>query len=684
MADGIRHSVCALDCPDTCSLLINVDNGVGSRLRGDPDHPVTRGFLCGKVAQYLDREYSPDRLLYPMKRTGRKGEGRFERITWDQALDTIADRLAGISSEFGPESVLPYSYAGTMGMLNGSGMDRRFFHRLGASRLDRTICSAAGSAGLMATLGFRYGTEPEQFRESKLIIAWGANIFGTNVHLWPFILEARRQGARLVVIDPVTTRVAKIADEHLPIYPGSDLALALGLIHVIVGEKLHDRAYIAAHTSGFDELTALAAEYPPSRVAGLTGIAAEDVVALAREYATTRPAVIRLNYGIQRSERGGSAVRAIAALPALIGSWKEVGGGLQLSTSQAFQFNRSGLERPDLQNVSPLGREARIVNMTELGKALTSLDSPPVKAMVVYNSNPAAIAPNQNLVLKGMRRDDLFTVVLEQFQTDTADYADIVLPVTTFLEHTDVYLAYGHYHLQLARPALPAPGECKSNVEIFRLLAERMGFDDACFADSEDDMIRTLLDSGHPFLEGITLERLDRERSVRLKVAAGDEPFLPFANGGFGTPSGKCEFGAASLDYQPPAESRLGSEPLRRRFPLECVSSKNDDSMNSTFGNRDSVDRQTSVMQMHTTDANARGIGNGDRVRAFNDRGSLVLTAEVNGAVRPGVVRAPSVRWNKRAPDRQNANALTSDRLTDIGGGPVFYSCLVEVEKCGD
>ncbi len=428
----------------------------------------------------------------------------------------------------------------------------------------------------------------------------------------------------------------------------------------------------------------LARGYDPERVAAITGIAKEDVIQLARDYATTRPASIRVNYGVQRSEQGGAAVRAIAALPALTGSWREVGGGLQLSTSQAFQFNRPSLEMPELQKRSPLGREARIVNMSELGIALTSLNSPPVKAIVVYNSNPAAIAPNQNLVLKGFRREDLFTVVLEHFQTDTADHADIILPATTFLEHTDLYLAYGHYHLQLARAAVDPPGEARSNVEVFRALALRMGFDDTCFRDSEDCMIRGLLGSGHPFLDGITLERLDREHSIRLNVSDAGTPFLPFAEGKFGTPSGKCEFGAEALDYRPPVESRGGDQRLRSRFPLEMISSKNDDSMNSTFGFRSDVDRQTAVLQMHPDDANARGIHTGDRVRAFNDRGSLLLVAEVDGVVPPGIVRVPSVRWNKLSPDGRNANALTSDRLTDIGGGPSFYNCLIEVQLCGD
>jgi anaerobic selenocysteine-containing dehydrogenase len=675
-----RHSVCALDCPDTCSLLINVEDGRGSKLRGNPAHPVTRGFLCGKVARYLEREYHPDRLLYPQRRAGAKGEGRFERISWDEALDTIAERLLAIANEFGPESILPYSYAGSMGLLQANGMDRRFFHRLGASRLDRTICSTAGMAGMTAALGNRYATEPEQFRHSKLIIAWGANILGTSVHLWPFIVEARRNGAKFYVIDPHRNRTGAAADKHFFIHPGSDTALALALMHVIIGEGLHDGDYVANYAEGFDALRERVREWTPQRAAELTGIAAEEIVTLAREYATIRPAAIRVNYGVQRSERGSMAVRTIGLLPALIGSWREIGGGVQLSTSQAFRLNKEGLERPDLQHKA-LGREARLVNMTELGAALTKLDNPPVKAIVVYCSNPGAIAPNQNAVLAGLRRSDLFTVVLEQFQTDTADYADILLPSTTFLEHADLYLAYGHYYLQLARPALPAPGETKSNVEVFRLLAQRMAIDEPLLQESEDDMIRTLLDSEHPFIKGITLEELERDHFVRLRMP---EPFRPFVQGGFGTPTGKCQFHAETLDYTPPIESRHGDGELRAKYPFELISPKNDDSMNSTFGHRDEVDRETATLHLNAEDAARLGIHEGDMVRVYNGRGSCVLTATIDGAVRPGVLCAPSVRWAKRAPGKRNVNALTSERLTDAGGGPTFYSCLAQVEKIGD
>ncbi len=671
--------MCALDCPDACSLLVTVEDGRGVRLRGNPGHPITRGFLCEKVTRYLEREYSPGRLLHPLRRTGAKGEGRFERISWEEALGEIVSRFAEISAAFGPEAILPYSYGGTLGLLNGSGMDRRFFHRLGASRLDRTICSAAGTAALHDTLGHRYGVEPEQFANARLVVAWGANILGTNVHLWPFIVEARRKGARLYVIDPVRNRTGQAADRFFAINPGSDLALALGLMHVIIAEELGDSGYAEQYTNGFDELVELVKEYPPDRVSTLTGIPAAGVVELARDYATATPSVIRLNYGVQRSERGAAAVRAISILPALTGAWRQAGGGLQLTTSGGFRFNYSALERADLQRKA-LGREARVVNMSQLGAALADLDNPPVKALAVYNSNPAAVAPNQNLVLRGLARGDLFTVVLEQFLTETARYADILLPATTFLEHSDLYFSYGHYYVQLARPALPPPGDCRSNVAVFRELAGRMGFDDECFLDSEDDMIRQALQSGHPFLEGITLERLEREGFLRLNVSPPGEPFLPFVNGGFGTPSGKCEIEADSLRYLPPVESRFGDPDLHGRFPLEFISPKSGVGLNSTFGNREEVDRECATLAVNPTDAERRGLRSGDVVRLFNGRGECAFVARVCDDVSPGVVSAPAVRWGRKG--EPTANALTSERLTDAGGGATFYSCLVQLEKC--
>ena len=681
----IRSSVCALDCPDTCSLLVHVDdNGHATKLKGNPEHPITRGFLCAKVTKYLDREYHPRRLLYPRRRTGAKGAGEFEQITWDEALDEVAGRLTQISKTYGPEAVLPYSYGGTLGYLNGSGMDRRFFHRLGASRLDRSICASAGGEALMRTQGVRLGTEPEQFAQAKTIIAWGANILGTNVHLWPYIVEARRHGAKFYVIDPVRNRTGRAADRHFAVNPGSDLALALGMAHIILREGWQDEDYLAKYTHGFEDFAGLAREYGPERVAHLTGLPVADIELLASEYAMAKPAVIRVNYGVQRSERGGSAVQAIAALPVLTGSWREAGGGVQLSTSGAFELNKAALEMPELQRLSPLGRQARLVNMSQLGQVLNTLDNPPVKAMLVYNSNPAVVAPDQRSVLKGLRRDDLFTVVLEHFKTDSANYADILLPATTFLEHTDLYLAYGHYYLQLARPALAAPGETKSNVEIFRALAERMGFRDECFSQSEDEMLSLLLDSNSAYCKGITLERLEREKYVRLNVSPANKPFLPFAEGAFRTSSSRFEFDASALHYTPPAESRHGDEAHREKYPFELISGKNDDSLNSTFGFRPELHRQNSLLYIHPSDAVIKGVREGDNVKLFNDRGECHLKARISKDVRPGVLSTRSMRWDCFEGLSSNGiNQLTSQRLTDIGGGATFYSCLVDFECAG-
>jgi len=655
----LRRSVCALDCPDACAILAEVDaaSGRALRLRGDPAHPVTQGFLCAKVTRYLEREYHPERLLVPLRRTGAKGEGRFEQTGWDEALELAATRLKSVAEQFGPEAVLPYSYGGTLGFLQGGSMDRRFFHRLGASRLERTICAAAGGAGLMEAYGRRLGTPPEDFVHARYIIAWGANILSTNVHLWPFIVEARRRGARFVVIDPVRTKTAQLADWHLAPRPGTDLALALGVMHVLYEEGL------AKKLDGDESLRARAAAMPPEEAARLTGVAAADIRRLAREYGGTRPAVIRLNYGMQRSERGGRAVRAISLLPAITGSWQERGGGLLLTTSGAFEINRQALERPDL------GPPARSVNMVRLGEALTRLDGPPVKALVVYNSNPAAVAPGQRAVHEGLRRDDLFTVVIDHFLTDTAQFADLILPATTFLEHKDLYFAYGHYYIQLARPAVPPPGACRPNVEIFRELARRMGFDDPCFADSEDDLIRQALDTDSPYLEGITLERLEREGFVRLNV-----PELPMADAA-------PNLDGEPLAYTPPVESRFGAA-FDGRFPLELVSSKTHDGLNSSFSMLPRVEAETGVLEIHPEDAGPRGIRDGAPVEVFNERGAVRLTARVGPYVRPGVVRAPATRSPWRSGGGFNVNVLIADRLTDIGGGPCFYNCLVEVRPC--
>jgi molybdopterin guanine dinucleotide-containing S/N-oxide reductase-like protein len=700
---SVVHAACPHDCPDACGVLITVEDGRATKIKGDPAHPVTRGFLCAKVAKYLDRVYSPDRVLYPMRRVGPKGlqdagaratQG-WQRITWDEALEEITSRFKEIVAEFGSEAILPYSYGGTLGMLNGASMDRRFFHRLGASQLARNICSAAGEAGLESVLGVRLGTEPEQFRHSRYIIAWAANIHGNNVHLWPFIEEARRQGAKLVVIDPYRTRTAACADWYLPINPGTDAALALGMMHVIIGEKLHDADYVERYTVGFEPLREKVREYTPERVAKWTGIAASDIVKLAREYATTRPAVIRLNYGVQRSEGGGMATRAITMLPCITGSWQEVGGGLQLSTSGAFAPIGGGLKRKDLM-LKSLGRPARVVNMVELGKALNTLDDPPIQALFVYNSNPAAVCPNHNEVIRGLRRSDLFTVVHEQFFTDTTDYADLVLPATTFFEHKELQTAYGHYFLQISDQAIEPLGESRSNVEVFRALAKGMGFEDECFRESVDQMIDAALESDHPWMQGIDRERLERVGHVRLGLekqfsvpgSQFSDFFLPFAQGNFATSSGKAELYTESLKaqgldpvahFEPPSESRHSEQ--AKAFPLELLARKADNFLNSTFSNLPSIQEMEEVglIEMNASDARTRRIADGDRVRVFNRRGDILLRARVDGAVQPGVVCA-RLHWAKLSPGGRNINVLTSEKLTDLGNSATFYSVLVEVE----
>ena len=679
-----------------------MDDGRAVKIQGDPAHPVTRGFLCAKVAKYLDRVYSPDRVLYPMRRLrpkGFAGEGAratragetFQRISWDEALGEIASRLKSIAAEFGSESILPYSYGGTLGKLNFGSMDRRFFHRLGASQLARNICSEAGGAGVRSVYGANMGTEPEQFRHSKYIIAWAANIHGNNVHLWPFIEKARRAGAKLVVIDPYRTRTAAIADWHIPINPGTDVALALAMMHVIFNRNLHDADYCAKHTVGFDELRAKVQAYPPEKVAKWTGMSAADIEKLAVEYATCRPAVIRMNYGVQRSQNGGMASRTIAMLPCVTGSWKEVGGGFQLSTSAAFGLNNAALERTDLMQTS-LGRPARTINMVELGQALNVVNDPPVKALFVYNSNPAAVCPNHNDVIRGLLRPDLFTVVHEQFFTDTTDYADIVLPATTFFEHKELQSAYGHYYLQASHQAITPLGECRSNVDLFRALAEKMEFEEECFRDSVDDMIDQAMDSPNPWLRGITRERLEEEGHIRLNFEgtgnASGQPFLPFANGNFRTPGGKALLYNESLKAQgldpvaefiPPEESRHSDN--AKAFPLELLARKADNFLNSTFSNLPSVQsmEEVGLLEMNPADAKPRGIRDGDTVKAFNRRGEMQLKAKVDGKVSPGVVAA-KLHWAKLTPGNRNINVLTSEKLTDLGNSATFYSVLVEVE----
>jgi molybdopterin guanine dinucleotide-containing S/N-oxide reductase-like protein len=694
MTKQVIRAACPHDCPDTCAILVTVENGKAIKVEGAKDHPTTNGFLCTKVNRYLERTYSDQRVLYPMKRVGAKGKGIFTRISWDEALDTIAAQFKAIADNYGPQAILPYSYAGTMGLVQSQSIDRRFFHKLGASLLDRTICASAGAAGYKATIGASIGTDMERFDEAKLIVIWGSNPQTSNVHLMPKILEAKRRGAKLIAIDPYRSLTAEKCQQHIALLPGTDGALALAMMHVIINEHLLDADYIQKYTLGFELLQERVQDYPPARVAAITGLSEETIITLAREYATTKPAVIRLNYGMQRHAGGGMAVRTIACLPALIGAWRDPAGGILLSSSGTFALNTNALERPDF---IPPG--TRTINMSAIGDALLGdwrlpdnsvvpLD-PPVKAIYVYNSNPVAVAPDSGKVIAGFAREDLFTVVHEIFQTDTADYADIVLPATTQLEQFDVHKAYGHIYVLANNPAIAPLGEAKPNSEVFRLLAGRMGFDDPCFSESDEEIGAQAFLYDHSRMANLNFDELKTNGWQRLNVP---ERYAPFAEGNFPTPSGKCEFFSASLAQQgfdplpmyiPPRESVQTAPQLARQYPLAIISPPAHNFLNSSFANLPTflqAEKEPSL-QIHPDDAGVRGIQEGDLVRVYNERGSFQLKARVTDKTRSGVVVALSVWWKKLTQDGGNANDVTSQGLTDLGAAATFYDVLVEVEK---
>jgi anaerobic selenocysteine-containing dehydrogenase len=719
----IVTGVCPHDCPDTCGWQVAVDRTSGNAVDiwGHPEHPVTQGRLCGKVDRYLDRVYHPDRLTTPLKRVGPKGSGLFKPVTWDEALSSIALRLSNIVSEHGSEAVLPYSYAGTMGLLQGEGMAQRFFNQMGASRLARTICSEAGFEGYIYSIGVAEGTETEAFAQAKLILIWGSNTLTSNLHLWPFIQQARRNGAHVIVIDPARTRTAKAADQWIAIRPGTDGALALAMMHVIIAEDLHDADYVRQYTIGFDKLRERVSEWTPQRAAEITGVPVEDIRGLARAYATTRPAAIRVNYGMQRHRGGGMAMRTIACLPALVGAWRDHGSGIQLSTSGAFRnLDLNGLQRPDLLD----GREPRTINMNRLGDAL-SLDrsvlarahyhprpvdeiptpeaaGPLVKALIVYNSNPGAVAPDQATVLDGMRRDDLFTVVLEQFQTDTADYADYVLPATTQLEHWDILKPYGHLNIALNRPAIEPLGESLPNSEIFRRLARAMGYVNDCFRQDDVSILAQLVEAqSHKRFETVTWNGLQRDGFARLNLPT---PYLPFAQGNFGTPSGKCEFFSQRMAddgynplpaYTPPAWTEAGNGTTAKNDAatignapdsadeLVCISPPAHSFLNSSFANIERfLEREREpLLHIHPDDARPRQIEDGTVVTVGNKQGSVTLTAQLSEDIVSGTVLAPGVWWSKFSPDGRNINQVTIQDEADMGAGASFYDVLVNVER---
>ena len=664
------RGACPHDCPDTCALLTTVENG-----RAVPAHGHTDGVLCAKVSKYAERTHHPERILTPLMRTGPKGSGQFTPVSWDEALAGIAARLGKIAAR-DPQAILPYSYAGTMGLVQGESMDRRFFHRLGASQLARTICATAGGEGLVHTLGGKVGMRVEFFAESRLIVIWGSNSIGSNLHFWRYAQQAKRAGARLVCIDPRRTETADKCHEHLQLLPGTDAALALALMHELIVHDWLDHDYIARYTQGWEALRARALQWPPERAAAVCGLPVAQIRQLAQDWGTTQPAAIRLNYGVQRAHGGANAVRAVACLPALTGAWRHRAGGLLLSSSGAFPVQRAALQRPDLL----AGRTPRTINMVTIGDDLLRPASPTfgpkIEALVVYNSNPVAVAPDSVKVVQGFAREDLFTVVLEHFQTDTADWADYILPATTQLEHWDVHLAYGHTDVLLNRPAIAPQGQARSNAQIFRDLARHMGFTEPCFDDTDEQLCR------QAYGEAVDFERLLAQGFITLPG-----PEAPFAQGGFPTPSGRCEFHSPRLaargldplpDYVPNHEAP-GQSP---QYPLAMISPPARNFLNSSFVNvqslRDIEGRP--LLEIHPQDAAARGIADGSVVRVFNDRGSHACHAVVCERARPGVVNGLGIWWRKLGLDGTNVNQLTSQALTDLGEGPTFYDCAVQVE----
>jgi anaerobic selenocysteine-containing dehydrogenase len=670
-------------------MRVTVDAGRAIKVVADPEHPPTQGALCTKVSRYAERVHHPQRLTTPMKRVGRKGDGRFEPISWDEAFNLAASRLSEIARR-APEAIVPYSYAGTMGLIQGDSIAQRFFHKLGASQLDRTICAAAGAAGLKYTYGASLGMLNEYFEESEVILIWGSNSIASNLHFWTRAQHAKRRGARLIAIDPYRSLTAEKCHQHIALRPGTDGALALGMMNVLITDNLLDYAYIEAHTLGFDKLTARALSYPPSRVAEICGIDEHVIVDLARVYGSTKKAAIRMNYGLQRVRGGGNAVRAIACLPSLTGAWRERAGGVLLSSGGWAPVDSHALQRPDLMPGWP-SKVSRIINMNAIGDALLhegdTTFGPKVEAIVVYNSNPVAVAPDSERVAAGFSREDLFTIVLEHFQTDTADYADLLLPATTQLEHLDVHKSYGHTHVMVNLPAISPVGDALPNTEIFRGIARHMGLDEPALFESDETVARAAFRWQDKTLEGVDWQTLKQSGWARLNV-----PDAPFAEGGFRTPSGKCEFYSERLaqqgldplpDYLPPYESADGAPELAARYPLAMISPPARNFLNSTFVNVESL-RSTEGephLDMHPADAHARDIVDGGLVRIFNDRGSMQARVRVTEKAREGLVVGLSIWWKKLSPDGRNANQLTSQALTDLGGSATFYDCLVEVER---
>ncbi len=669
------RGACGHDCPDTCSWVVEVRDGVAERLYGDPEHPFTRGTLCAKVNHYLERVHHPERVLHPLKRAGKKGEPRFVRVSWDEALGDIASRWRAIAAESGAEAILPYSSAGVQGLIQMASIDRRLFGSMGTSGLDRNICGAVASAGLKATLGCGTGIDPEEIVHSRFIVLWATNTIVTNLHYWPLVREAQRRGAKVVVVDPVRTRTAEAADWHVQLKPASDAALALAMMHVMIRDGLVDLEYVSQHAVGYEALAERAQQYSPDRASQTVGLPVEEIERFAREYATTQPSLLRPLIGMEHHRNGAMLFRTLACLSVLSGSWRHRGGGLARST-HALQFAVLDMDRVLMPEVSRPG--VRVLNMRDLGNDLCSRDlRPPIRALMVYGANPMVSMPNQDRIRQGLLREDLFTVVHDLFVTDTARYADYVLPATSQIEHLDLSPAWGHLYLALNRPAIAPRGESVSNTELFRRLARALGRTEEWLFESDESMLRAALASGHPWLEGITFERLWEEGYARLRRP---DDWRPFANGGFATRSGKAELFSEPLQEQ-------GHDPLpwageiRSSEGLQLITGKSLHFLNSGYSNQDRHRRRAGELfiEIHPEDARRRQVATGDAVRVWNERGELRAVCSVSDRVRPGVAFMPFGGLSDASGARRSVNVLTPEEPTDWGGGSGLYDAFVEV-----
>ena len=705
MEDQTRthFGACPHDCPDTCAMIYEVEDEKLISVKGNKDHPMTRGTLCVKVKDYEKRHYHPDRLLYPHKRVGKKGEKKFERISWEEAIDTIHSKWVKIIEEYGPQAILPFSYLGNQGLVHGLNGGDSFFNKLGATVCERTFCGEGSCTAWLSTIGPTAGVDPESYVHSKYIVIWACNSVSTNLHHWAIVQDAKKKGAKVVVIDSYKSRTAKQADWHISPKPGTDGALAMAVINHIIKNDLTDKDYISKYTDGFEELKSHVTDKTPEWAAKITGVKKEDIEKLAFELASNQPAAIRIGVALERHHGGGQTIRAVTCIPALTGAWKHVGGGITQFPVWEHPYKFDVICRPDL-----IPKGTRVVNALQLGRALLgeNIDNNlPIKSMMCWNANPVTQSPETEKIVEGLQREDLFLVSAEHFISDTASYADILLPASMGAEHEDIILSWGHLYLTYNEKCLEAPGEAKSNYEIFRLLAKKFGFDEDQFSWSDEECLENYVDWDAPACNGIDLKYLKQHGYARLDVGTKDNR-VPHKEGNFPTPSGKCQlilrgvnnFVAAPFrqmyegyqpgqplpalpDYVPPRESPVDNQELAEKYPLNVISPKSHAFLNSCYANMEGKQKTQGdqFVLMNKINAEQRNINDGDMVKVFNDRGSYEGVLRLTDDVNPGIIVSTLGYWRQH--NEGTVNSISSAEFANMGNAPTFSDNLVEVTK---